>query len=136
MFDVSTADPARTKRFLKIVGVLALIDVFTLVPLLLGYLEVIDTDSFVGPLGGTHGTLFLVLAALVAWGAFVAGLWSWRFPATVIGSNLVLFGLLQAIKGDDPPLLLAIPAAILIAIPLTADYLATKELEDGAGRRA
>lgn len=136
MFDVSTADPARTKRFLKIVGVLALIDVFTLVPLLLGYLEVIDTDSFVGPLGGTHGTLFLVLAGLVAWGAFVAGLWSWRFPATVIGSNLILFGLLQAIKGDDPPLLLAIPAAILIAIPLTADWLATKELADGAGRRA
>jgi hypothetical protein len=128
MFDVSAADPARTKRFLKIVGVLALIDVFTLVPLLLGYLEVIDTDSFVGPLGGTHGTLFLVLAATVAWGAWKGGLWSWRFPITVIGSNLILFGLLQAIKGDDPPILLAIPAAILIAIPLTADYLATKEL--------
>ena len=128
MFDVSTADPERTKRFLKIVGVLALIDVFTLVPLFLGYIEVIDTDSFVGPLGGTHGTLFLILAATVAWGATLGGLWNWRFPATVIGSNLVLFGLLQAIKGDDPPILLAIPAAILIAIPLTADWLATKEL--------
>ena len=132
MFDVSTTDPERTKRFLKIVGALALIDVFTLVPLLLGYLEVIDTDSFVGPLGGTHGTLFLVLAATVAWGAFAGGLWSWKFPATVIGSNLVLFGLLQAIKGDDPPILLAIPAAILIAIPLTADWLATRELAEKA----
>lgn len=135
MFDVSTTDPARTGRFLKIVGVLALIDVFTLVPLLLGYLEVVDTDSFVGPLGGTHGTLFLVLAALVAWGA-LQGLWSWRLPITIVGANLVLFGLLQAIKGDDPPLLLAIPAAILIAIPLTADYLATKELREKAGRTA
>ena len=72
--------------------------------------------------------VLVVLAAIVAWGAFMGGLWSWRFPATVIGSNLILFGLLQAIKGDDPPILLAIPAAILIAIPLTADYLATKEL--------
>lgn len=132
MFDVSTADPGRTRRFLKIVGVLALIDVFTLVPLLLGYLEVIDSDSFVGPLGGTHGTLFLVLAAILAWGALKGGLWSWRFPATIIGANLVLFGLLQAIKGDDPPILLAIPAAILIAIPLTADYLATRELNAAA----
>lgn len=135
MFDVSTTDPARTRRFLKIVGVLALIDVFTLVPLLLGYLEVIDTDSFVGPLGGTHGTLFLVLAAVVAWGA-LKGLWSWRLPITIVGANLVLFGLLQAIEGDDPPLLLAIPAAILIAIPLTADALATKELREQSGRTA
>lgn len=133
MFDVSTADPARTRRFLKIVGVLALIDVFTLVPLLLGYLEVIDTDSFVGPLGGTHGTLFLILAAVVAWGAALGGLWSWRFPVTIVGSNLILFGLLQAIKGDDPPILLAIPAAILIAIPLTADYLANRELSEKTG---
>lgn len=133
MFDVSTADPARTRRFLKIVGVLALIDVFTLVPLLLGYLEVIDTDSFVGPLGGTHGTLFLILAAVVAWGATLGGLWSWKFPVTIVGSNLVLFGLLQAIKGDDPPILLAIPAAILIAIPLTADWLANRELGEKTG---
>jgi hypothetical protein len=132
MFDVSTADPGRTRRFLKIVGVLALIDVFTLVPLLLGYLEVIDTDSFVGPLGGTHGTLFLVLAGVLIWGALKGGLWSWRFPATIVGANLVLFGLLQAIKGDDPPILLAIPAAILIAIPLPADYWATKELDAAA----
>lgn len=130
MFDVSTADPARTKRYLKIVGALALIDVFTLVPLFLGYIEVIDSDSFVGPLGGTHGTLFLILAATVAWGATLGALWSWRFPAVVIGSNLILFGLLQAIKGDDPPVALAIPAAILIAIPLTADWVATKELRE------
>lgn len=127
MFDVSTADPDRTRKFLKIVGGLALIDVFLLVPLLLGYLDVIDSDSFVGPVGGTHGTVFLVLAGIVAWGA-QQGLWSWRFPGTIVGANLVLFGLLQALKGDAPTIF-AVPAAILIAIPLTADVLAARELE-------
>ncbi|MCK9250298.1 MAG: hypothetical protein M0P31_15145 [Solirubrobacteraceae bacterium] len=128
MFDVSTADPARTRKFLKIIGVVALIDVFLLVPLLLGYLDVFDSDSFVGPVGGTHGTTFLVLAGVVTWGAFKAGLWGWRLPAAIVGANVVLFGLLQVLNSDDPPTLLAIPAAILIVIPLAADVLASREL--------
>jgi len=128
MFAVSTADPDRTRRFLKIVAGIAILDVVLLVPLFLGYLDVFDSDSFKGPVGGTHGTVFLVLAALTAWGA-VQGLWNWRFPGAVIGANLVLFALLQLLDGDDPSLVWLIPGAILIAIPLTADLLATRELD-------
>jgi hypothetical protein len=88
MFDVSTTDLRTTRRFLNVMLVLAVVDLILLVPLFLGLIGVIDTDSFVGPVGMTHGLLFIALVVLGGVGVLQRR-WSWRYPAAVVLAGLV-----------------------------------------------
>lgn len=88
MFDVSRTDPRGTRRFLNLMLVLAVIDFVLLIPLFLGMIGVIDTESFVAPMGMTHGLLFIALVALGAFGVLQRR-WNWKFPAAVVVAGLV-----------------------------------------------
>jgi hypothetical protein len=88
MFDVSRTDTPGTRRFLNLMLVLAVVDFVLLIPLFLGMIGVIDTDSFVAPMGMTHGLLFIALVGLGALGVLQRR-WNWKFPAAVVVSGLV-----------------------------------------------
>lgn len=137
MFDVSTTDVSQTAKRLKIVGALAAIDVILLISLLIGYLDIVNSDSYRPVVGMIHGITFMVLAALTAWG-MLEKRWNWKFPGLVIGANVILFGGLKAVGGlDDPSIGLLIPVVavllVFIATPLAADLKVTKELREKAG---
>lgn len=137
MFDVSTTDVPQTAKRLKIVGALAAIDVILLISLLIGYLDIVNSDSYRPVVGMIHGITFMVLAALTAWG-MLEKRWNWKFPAFVIGANVILFGGLKAVGGlDDPSIGLLIPVVavllVFIATPLAADLKVTQELREKAG---
>jgi MYXO-CTERM domain-containing protein len=88
MFAVSRTDPRGTRRFLNLMLVLAIIDFVLLVPLFLGMIGVIDTESFVAPMGMTHGLLFVALVGLGALGVLQRR-WNWKYPAAVVVAGLV-----------------------------------------------
>lgn len=137
MFDVSTTDVPQTAKRLKIVGALAAIDVILLISLLIGYLDIVNSDSYRPVVGMIHGITFMVLAALTAWG-MLEKRWNWKFPGFVIGANVILFGGLKAVGGlDDPSIGLLIPVVavllVFIATPLAADLKVTQELREKAG---
>jgi hypothetical protein len=88
MFDVSRTDPRGTRRFLNLMLVLAVIDFVLLIPLFLGMIGVIDTESFVAPMGMTHGLLFIALVGLGALGVLQRR-WNWKFPVAVVVAGLV-----------------------------------------------
>jgi hypothetical protein len=88
MFDVSRTDTRGTRRFLNLMLVLAVIDFVLLIPLFLGMIGVIDTDSFVAPMGMTHGLLFIALVALGGVGVLQRR-WNWKFPAAVVVAGLI-----------------------------------------------
>jgi len=87
---VSAAD---TTRRLNIILVLAIVDAVLLVPLLLHRFA--DLDIPVGPVGMTHGLLFIALVLLCAKGA-LDRLWGWWFPAVTV----ITGGPLGSIVGD------------------------------------
>ncbi|WP_026911137.1 hypothetical protein [Patulibacter minatonensis] len=88
MFDVSTTDPAGTKKLLLVMLVLGIIDVVLFVPLVLGMFDIIDSDSFVGPVGMVHGLAFLAIVGIGLLGAKQAR-WNVKFVAAVIISGAV-----------------------------------------------
>jgi integral membrane protein len=87
MFDVSQADSPRTRRILSTMFVLATIDFVMLIVLLAGKFGIIDSDSFVAPLGMTHGLLFLLLVAIAFVGAR-QGRWNMKYPIAVVIAGL------------------------------------------------
>ncbi|MGE4427432.1 MAG: DUF3817 domain-containing protein [Solirubrobacteraceae bacterium] len=131
MFQVSTADLDRTRLLLRLVAVVALIDVLLLVPLVIGRLGIVDSEDYKSVVGMTHGMVFMVLAALTALG-LLQRRWNIKLPGLIIGANLILFGLLQAVDPDTSTAV-AVPVgivmAVLVVIPLTADILAQRELD-------
>ncbi len=137
MFDVATANPKQTLTRLKIVGTIAAIDVILLIALLLGYLDIVNSDSYRPAVGATHGFSFMLLAALTAWGVLEKR-WNWKFPGLVIGANVILFGGLRAVGGfDDPSIVLLVPVVaillVFIVTPLAADVKVTQELRAKTG---
>lgn len=72
---------ARTKRLLRWVAIVAIVDFALLVPLLVASFS--DADSAVSVLGPLHGLGFLLELYLIVRGAGER-LWSWWFPAGVV----------------------------------------------------
>lgn len=137
MFDVSTTDAPQTAKRLKLIAGLAAIDVLLLVSLLIGYLDIVNSDSYRPVVGMIHGITFMVLAALTAWG-MIEKRWNWKFPAFVIGANVILFGGLKAVGGlDDPSVGLLIPVVaillVFIATPLASEAKVSAELRSKVG---
>jgi uncharacterized membrane protein YfhO len=132
MFDVSTTDAPQTAKRLKLIAVLAAIDVVLLIALLLGYLDIVNSDSYRPAAGAIHGVTFLALAALTAWG-MLEKRWNWKFPGLVIGANVILFGGLQAVGGFDDPsvgvqVVSILVMLVFIATPLTTESRVSAEL--------
>ncbi|MGX6450282.1 DUF3817 domain-containing protein, partial [Patulibacter sp. S7RM1-6] len=88
MFDVSHSDVRTTRRFLNVILVVAVVDFVLLVPLALGMVGIIDTDSYVHTVGMTHGLLFVLLVALAGLGTLQRR-WNWKFPVAVVVAGLV-----------------------------------------------
>lgn len=88
MFDVSTTDPTGTRKLLNVMLVLGIIDVVLFVPLVLGMVGIIDSDSFVGPVGMVHGLAFLAIVGIGLLGAQQSR-WSVKFVAAVIISGAI-----------------------------------------------
>jgi ABC-type antimicrobial peptide transport system permease subunit len=88
MFDVSHTDVPGTRRFLNVMLVLAVIDLILLVPLFLGLIGVLDTDSYVSVVGMTHGLLFIALVLLGGFGA-LRGRWNWKYPIATVLAGLI-----------------------------------------------
>lgn len=132
MFDVSTTDVPQTKKRLKLVAVLAAIDVLLLVALLIGYLDIVNSDAYRPIVGPVHGVTFMVLAAVTAWGV-IEKRWNWKFPALVIGANVILFGGLKAVgDANDPSVGVLIPVVavllVFIVTPLLSEMKVSAEL--------
>ncbi len=66
-----------TRRSLNVVAVVAVIDAFLLVPLVVAALE--HAEGTVDVLGPLHGGGFLLLMGLIVRGT-LKGLWGWWFP--------------------------------------------------------
>ncbi|MBF6620014.1 MAG: DUF3817 domain-containing protein [Patulibacter sp.] len=137
MFDVATTNAAQTQKRLKIVAVLAAVDVILLVALLIGYLDIVNSDSYRPIVGPIHGATFMVLAAVTGWG-MLEKRWNWKFPALVIGANVILFGGLKAVGGlDDPSIALLIPVVaillVFIVTPLATEMKVSAELRAKVG---
>lgn len=88
-------DVARTRRLLNVIAVVALLDFLLLIPLVLGGVGAIDSDSFVGILGPIHGVGYLALLYLTAKGAGERR-WGWWFP----GVTLITGGPVGSLIGD------------------------------------
>jgi hypothetical protein len=88
-------DVARTRRLLNVIAVVALLDFLLLIPLVLGAVGAIDSDSFVGILGPIHGVGYLALLYLTAKGAGERR-WGWWFP----GVTLITGGPVGSLIGD------------------------------------
>ena len=94
--DATTVDAERTARIrhrLRIVRLLALLDLALLVALIASALA--GRRPFVQLLGPLHGSNFLLLLAVAATAA-LDGLWGWWFPAAIVFSG----GPLGALIGD------------------------------------
>ena len=75
-------DPAKTRRALDLIRLVALVDFLLLVALM--YVAfVADSDGAVSVLGPIHGVGFLAQVYLVVKGAG-EGRWGWWFPAIVV----------------------------------------------------
>ncbi len=137
MFDVSTTNAPQTQKRLKIIAVLAALDVILLVALLIGYLDIVNSDSYRPAIGPIHGFTFLVLAGLTAWG-MLEKRWNWKFPGLVIGANVILFGGLKAVgDANDPSVGVLIPVVaillVLIVTPLASEFKVSQELRAKLG---
>ena len=73
----------RKKRFLNIIAWVAIVDVLLLIPLIWASRWIADRHEIVSVLGPVHGTLFLVLIGLCAYGSLEKW-WGWWFPAIVV----------------------------------------------------
>lgn len=78
---MSVADPVRTRKLLRQVAVVALVDFALLVPLVASSLA--EAEGLVSVLGPLHGVGFLVELYLTVRGA-AERLWGWWFPLIVI----------------------------------------------------
>lgn len=76
-----SADPATTLRALDRIRLVAIVDAFLLVPLVVA--AVADADGVVSVLGPIHGVGFLLLLFLCVKGAGEER-WGWWFPAIVV----------------------------------------------------
>ena len=74
---------AREIRFLNIIAIVAILDVLLLIPLIWASSLVADKHEIVSVLGPLHGTLFIALIALCAWGAMQKW-WGWWFPIITV----------------------------------------------------
>lgn len=90
-----TSQFASTRRLLNAIAVVAVIDFALLVPLALGLLGVLETESFVSVLGIVHGAGFLALLAMTGQGAR-RGWWGWWFPAVTV----ITGGAIGSLVGD------------------------------------
>ncbi|WP_320672325.1 DUF3817 domain-containing protein [Patulibacter defluvii] len=88
-------DVAKPRRLLNVIAVVALLDFLLLIPLVLGVVGAIDSDSFVGILGPIHGVGYLALLYLTAKGAGERR-WGWWFP----GITLITGGPVGSLIGD------------------------------------
>lgn len=91
----SNPDVARTRKLLNVIAILAIADFVLLIPLVLGALGVIETESFVGILGPIHGVGYLGLLFLTGKGAGERR-WGWWFP----GITLITGGPVGSLIGD------------------------------------
>jgi hypothetical protein len=71
----------QTRRWLNVVAVVAVVDAFLLVPLVIAALE--HAEGTVDVLGPLHGGGFLLLLGLIVRGT-LKGLWGWWFPAIAL----------------------------------------------------
>lgn len=92
---VTLPDPASTRKLLNIIAVVAIVDFILLVPLFLGLVGVIDTDSFVQPVGMIHGLIFIGLVLMTGKGALEKR-WGWWFPIITI----ITGGAIGSLIGD------------------------------------
>jgi hypothetical protein len=90
-----TSQSAPARRFLNAIAVVAVVDFALLVPLALGLLGVLETESFVSVLGMVHGVGFLALLAMTGRGA-QQGWWGWWFPAVTV----ITGGAIGSLVGD------------------------------------
>ena len=74
---------AREIRFLNIIAVVAVIDFLLLIPLVWGSSFIADKHGVVSILGPLHGTLFIVLIGLCAYGSMQKW-WGWWFPLITV----------------------------------------------------
>ena len=74
-------DHAATLRRLNVIRIVAILDFLLLVPLVVAWLS--HSEGVVSILGPIHGTGFLILLALCAYGAREER-WGWWFPALVV----------------------------------------------------
>lgn len=74
---------AREIRFLNIIAVVAVIDFLLLIPLIWASSFVADKHGVVSILGPIHGTLFIVLIGLCAYGSMQKW-WGWWFPIITV----------------------------------------------------
>lgn len=74
---------AREIRFLNIIAIVAIIDVLLLIPLIWASSFIADKHEIVSVLGPLHGTLFVVLIGLCAWGS-IQKWWGWWFPVITV----------------------------------------------------
>jgi len=70
-----------TLRLLNVIRIVALADFLLLIPLVVA--AVTHAEGVVSILGPIHGTGFLILLGLCAWGAFEKR-WGWWYPALVV----------------------------------------------------
>ena len=83
--DLATEAPGgpREIRFLNIIAVVAVIDFLLLIPLIWASSFIADKHEIVSVLGPLHGTLFVVLIGLCAYGA-IQKWWGWWFPLITV----------------------------------------------------
>lgn len=74
---------AREIRFLNIIATVAVIDFLLLIPLIWASSFVADKHGVVSILGPLHGTLFIVLIGLCAYGSMQKW-WGWWFPIITV----------------------------------------------------
>jgi len=74
-------DDDAIRRRLNLIRIVAILDFLLLVPLVVAALS--HSEGVVSILGPAHGTGFLILLALCAYGAWEER-WGWWFPALVV----------------------------------------------------
>lgn len=94
-----TAGPSHTtedrRRLLNVIAVVAVSDFVLLVPLVLGFVGVLNTESFVAVIGMMHGVGFVGLVAMTGIGARRRW-WGWWFPILTLVSG----GAVGSVIGD------------------------------------
>jgi hypothetical protein len=78
---VSAVNETLVRRRLDLIRIVAIVDAFLLVPLVIAALN--DAEGVVNWLGPIHGVGYLILLFLCARGA-AERLWGWWFPAIVV----------------------------------------------------
>ena len=95
MSETTTNEADVTIKRLNWIRIVAIVDLFLLIPLLMDLVHIVDSEQMVSIIGPIHGIGFLLLIFLCVkgWGE---GRWGWWFPAVVV----VTLGPLGSLWGE------------------------------------